>query len=191
MRAKTSQLKEGSRLLLNGISLECKSKYGRIKRKVSCTEYYGSVVSAVGGIEERKMTEQERIIVSAYTGFLLCNFGKVHEYVEKKLGRPIWTHQFAEESLWEEIREKCKDDFVALADERLKKCPFCGGEASVEWKTGYKWVNGTNKFIFVRCGVCRAQTKTFSYYSDDEEYIDHDDPAYSRAVDAWNLRKEQ
>ena len=61
------------------------------------------------------MTTEERIIVSAFTGYLLCEFSKVHEYVEKKLGRPIWTHEFADERLWEEIREKCRDDFVALA----------------------------------------------------------------------------
>jgi len=67
------------------------------------------------------MSEQERIIVSAYTGYLLCDFGKVHEYVEMKLGRPIWTHEFAEERLHEEIREKCREDFVALADMRGKE----------------------------------------------------------------------
>ena len=61
------------------------------------------------------MTNEERIIVSAYTGYILCNFSKVHEYVEKKLGRPIWTHEFADKKLQEEIREKCRDDFVALA----------------------------------------------------------------------------
>ena len=41
------------------------------------------------------MTKHEAIVVSAYTGFLMCDFGDVHEYIEKKLGRPIWTHEFA------------------------------------------------------------------------------------------------
>lgn len=62
------------------------------------------------------MTQQERIIVSAYTGYLLCPFKLVHEYVEKKLGRPVWTHEFAFEKTWDEIREKCRDDFIALAE---------------------------------------------------------------------------
>lgn len=30
------------------------------------------------------MTKQEAIIVSAYTGFLMCDFGDMHEYIEKK-----------------------------------------------------------------------------------------------------------
>lgn len=64
------------------------------------------------------MTEKERIIVSAYTGYLLCDFSKVHKYIEEKLGRPIWTHELASDELVKEIREKCHDDYVSLADMR-------------------------------------------------------------------------
>ena len=35
------------------------------------------------------MTEKEKIIVSAYTGYLMCDFDKVHQYIEQKLGRPV------------------------------------------------------------------------------------------------------
>lgn len=31
------------------------------------------------------MTKYEAIVVSAYTGFLMCDFGDMHEYIEKKL----------------------------------------------------------------------------------------------------------
>ena len=62
------------------------------------------------------MTEQERIIVSAYTGYLLCDFGKVHEYIEKKMGRPVWTHELALKEVCDEIRDRCYEDFIALAD---------------------------------------------------------------------------
>lgn len=63
------------------------------------------------------MTKHEAIVVSAYTGFLMCDFGDVHEYVEKKLGRPVWTHEFANKSIWEEIREKTKPDFLKICKE--------------------------------------------------------------------------
>lgn len=63
------------------------------------------------------MTEREKIIVSAYTGYLMCEFDKVHEYIEKKLGRPVWTHEFAFEETWEEIRKATKDDFLSLCGE--------------------------------------------------------------------------
>ena len=62
------------------------------------------------------MTEQERIIVSAYTGYLLCDFDKVHEYIEKKMGRPVWTHELALEEVFEEIRDRCREDFIALKE---------------------------------------------------------------------------
>ena len=62
------------------------------------------------------MTEQERIIVSAYTGYLLCDFDKVHEYIEKKMGRPVWTHELATKVVWEEIRDRCREDFIALKE---------------------------------------------------------------------------
>ncbi len=30
------------------------------------------------------MTKEEKIIVSAYTGVLMCTFSDMHEYIEKK-----------------------------------------------------------------------------------------------------------
>jgi len=58
------------------------------------------------------MKSSEAAIVSAYTGYLIGDFSLMHEYCEKILGRPIWTHQFPE--LRDEIREKSKDDFVGM-----------------------------------------------------------------------------
>ena len=60
------------------------------------------------------MTKREAAIVSAYTGILIGKFSDMHEYVEEKLGRPIWTHQFAEEKLFEEIKEAVKPDFISI-----------------------------------------------------------------------------
>lgn len=60
------------------------------------------------------MTKQEKIIVSAYTGYLMCNFSDMHEYIEKKLGRPVWTHELASKKIMEEIREATKSDFLKL-----------------------------------------------------------------------------
>lgn len=60
------------------------------------------------------MTKQEKIIVSAYTGYLMCDFADMHEYIEQKLGRPVWTHEFASETIQKEIHEKVKPDFIEL-----------------------------------------------------------------------------
>ena len=60
------------------------------------------------------MTKQERIIVSAYTGVLMCDFTDVQEYIEKKLGRPVWTHEMAQYGVSKEIEAATKSDFLAL-----------------------------------------------------------------------------
>lgn len=60
------------------------------------------------------MTKQEKIVVSAYTGILMCDFSDLHEYIEKKLGRPVWTHEMASEEVQKEIRQKTKDDFLEI-----------------------------------------------------------------------------
>lgn len=62
------------------------------------------------------MTHREKVIISAYTGVLMCNFGDVHEYIEKILGRPVWTHELADEKVWNEIKETSKSDFIALCE---------------------------------------------------------------------------
>lgn len=36
------------------------------------------------------MTKQERLIVSAYTGVLMCGFLEFHNYVEQLLQRPVY-----------------------------------------------------------------------------------------------------
>ena len=67
------------------------------------------------------MTKYEAIVVSAYTGFLMCDFNDMHEYIEKKLGRPIWTHEFALDLVQEEIHEKVKPDFLKIC-EKVQEC---------------------------------------------------------------------
>lgn len=63
------------------------------------------------------MTHQEKIVVSAYTGYLMYDFNDVHKYIEEKLGRPIWTHEMADPKIIYEIRNATREDFLALCKE--------------------------------------------------------------------------
>lgn len=63
------------------------------------------------------MTKQEKIVVSAYTGFLMCKFGDLHEYIEKKFNRPVFTHEMGSPIFLEELRNKCRDEFMAICKE--------------------------------------------------------------------------
>lgn len=63
------------------------------------------------------MTDKEKAIVSAYTGIAMLagdKFPIFHKYIEDILGRPVWTHELASEEVWEEIKEKSKEDFINL-----------------------------------------------------------------------------
>lgn len=63
------------------------------------------------------MNLKEKIIISAYTGYLMCDFADVHSYIEEKLGRPVYTHELAISSVQNEIRVATKDDFIRLCKE--------------------------------------------------------------------------
>ena len=64
------------------------------------------------------MTEQEKIIATAYTGIMFVDdFGRVHEYIEQKLGRPVWTHELALPGMHEKIQNAVKDDFLQMIHE--------------------------------------------------------------------------
>lgn len=61
-----------------------------------------------------KFTKEQAIIISGYTGFMACNFGDFHEDVEKRLGRPVWTHEFGNKEMRGKLVEVYKDDFIAM-----------------------------------------------------------------------------
>ena len=61
------------------------------------------------------MTREEAILLSAYTGFLLVpDFSEVHKFCEDTLGRPIWTHEFANQDVQKEIQEKLRPRIMEL-----------------------------------------------------------------------------
>jgi hypothetical protein len=63
---------------------------------------------------ENNMTRQEAAIVSAYTGILIGRFSDLHRYIETLLDRPVFTHELADDSLFDKIKAKAKKDFISL-----------------------------------------------------------------------------
>lgn len=63
------------------------------------------------------MTLHEKVIVSAYTGVLMCDFSDVHKYIEDKLGRPVYTHEMASFNVQDEIKKAVKPDFLSLCND--------------------------------------------------------------------------
>lgn len=63
------------------------------------------------------MNDRERAIVMAYTGYAMLTgykFDIFHQYIEEKLGRPVFTHELADENVVALIKEKAKEDFIEL-----------------------------------------------------------------------------
>ena len=60
----------------------------------------------------KKLTSEQAVVVSAFTGYHIGDFAETHKAVEEKLGRPVWTPEFP--SLRDEIREAFRDDFIAM-----------------------------------------------------------------------------
>lgn len=69
------------------------------------------------------MTDKEKAIIMAYTGVVMLKGDKIqifYKYVEKIMGRPILTHEMAR--LATKIKEKSKDDFMALCKGSANEC---------------------------------------------------------------------
>ena len=69
------------------------------------------------------MTDRERAVIMAYTGFVMLAGDKLeiyYKYVESLLGFPVWTHEFLRYA--DEIKERAKPDFLKLCSgEPLKR----------------------------------------------------------------------
>lgn len=75
-----------------------------------------------------RLTKEQAAIIGAFTGVTVGPFGDIQEYAEKKLGRPIWTHEFASEWLTSELREATRSDLLGIVHERVPARTLSEGE---------------------------------------------------------------
>lgn len=64
-----------------------------------------------------RLTREQSAIITAFTGITTVangGIGPFHEYAEKLMGRPIFTHEFANKELNEEIKQRALEDFKAI-----------------------------------------------------------------------------
>lgn len=65
------------------------------------------------------MTKHECAIIMAHTGICMLqgeDFQIFHEYIEKIMERPIWTHELGNSEIAEQIKEKSLKDFLDLCE---------------------------------------------------------------------------
>lgn len=58
------------------------------------------------------MTKEEKVIVSAFTGCLLCEPEELFKFASMKFGREIEAKDFVEPGFMEELKLKTKPDFM-------------------------------------------------------------------------------
>ena len=63
----------------------------------------------------QKLTKEQAIVITGFTGFNACqSFSDFHGDVEKRLGRPVFTHQFGSKEFSEKLQELYRNDFMEM-----------------------------------------------------------------------------
>ena len=62
----------------------------------------------------QRLTKEQAALIGLYTGIVCGPFSDIQELAEKTLGRSIFTYEFADSGLVEELKEAVKSDFKAL-----------------------------------------------------------------------------
>ncbi len=60
------------------------------------------------------MTKKEAAIITAYTRIMVGEFSDFHKYIEEKLRRSVYTHELANEDIWNELKIVCKEDLANI-----------------------------------------------------------------------------
>ena len=109
------------------------------------------------------MTDREKAIIMAHTGTAMLTgekFSIFHKYIEDILGRSVWTHELADRSVWEEIKEKSKSDFLELCKNE--------GRPQGEWTYGEDEC-GQDGWFCSECGFFVPWY--YLYYENDINFI--------------------
>ena len=113
------------------------------------------------------MTKRECAVITAYTGVLCGDFNEFHKYIEELFDRPIYTHELADEELWEQIKERSKHDFIKLSKEgKLMKY--------IRTKDGYIFDQKDTDFSFIKPEFIIKQADTIEELCDEFVYVDEE-----------------
>jgi len=63
-----------------------------------------------------KLTKEQAVVITGFTGIAACNFSNFHEDVERRMGHPVWTHEFGNPEFMEKVKELYKNDFLSLLE---------------------------------------------------------------------------
>lgn len=64
------------------------------------------------------LSREDAAIVGAYTGVLCGPFEDLHAYIERKMGRPVFTHELGDPETRKKIAVVALDDFLSICASR-------------------------------------------------------------------------
>ena len=62
------------------------------------------------------MTLREKVVVSAYTGIVMCDMAEIHQYINEIMQRPVFTHELAQDDILNEIRKRAEPEFIRICE---------------------------------------------------------------------------
>ncbi len=60
------------------------------------------------------MTTHEKVVLTAYTGVMMCEMSELLDYLTKKLGYPVFDAEIGSKGFLEKIKPIVKDDFMEV-----------------------------------------------------------------------------
>lgn len=67
-----------------------------------------------GGMDIQKLTKEQAVIISGFTGILCGEFSDFHADVEKRLGRGVQTFEFGFKEFATEVKKLYEADFIEM-----------------------------------------------------------------------------
>lgn len=64
----------------------------------------------------QKLTKEQAIVITGFTGIVACSFADFHADVERRLGRSVFTHEFATNTFMEEVKDLYYKDFLSMLE---------------------------------------------------------------------------
>jgi hypothetical protein len=72
----------------------------------------------------QKLTKEQGIVITGFTGILCCSFPDFHEDVEKRTGKSVYTHEFGDKEFSKWLRGVYREDFMELIGAEKKGQQF-------------------------------------------------------------------
>ena len=63
-----------------------------------------------------QLNKYQAIVITGFTGTMVCDLSSFHADVESRMGRSVWTHEFGLPSFAQELKELYRDEFMYLCN---------------------------------------------------------------------------